>query len=83
MILVLLPACLPLACGGASALPSVLRESEELVHLPRGTRLVPPDSPAFEVARPEGAWLVDAGYLARIHELLGLGATRRTPSADR
>jgi len=30
-----------------------------------------PDTPAFEVAAPEGGWLVSAAYLSRIHELLG------------
>ncbi len=56
-------------------MPVVLRESEALIHLPRGTRIAPPDSPAFEVAPIEGSWLVSAAYLSRINELLGLSPT--------
>ncbi len=75
--LALLPASFFAGCGGGS-LPVVLRESEALRHLPRGTRILAPDSPAgtpaFEVTAPEGAWLVSAAYLSRIHELLGRDA---------
>ncbi len=49
----------------------MLRESEALRHLPRGTRITPPDSMVFEIAPPEGSWLVSAAYLSRINELLG------------
>ncbi len=78
-------ALLCLACslaggGGGSALPSVLRESEVLVRLPQGTRVVRPGSPAILIDRPEGAWLVDAGYLSRIHALLGLDGDAARPS---
>lgn len=63
------------AMGGGASLPAVLRETEALRHLPRGTRVMlpgtAPDAPAFEIALPEGQWLVSAAYLARIHELLG------------
>ncbi len=69
-MLVLLLACLLAGCGGGS-LPVVLRESEALRHLPRGTRVVPPDSPAFVITITEGNWLVSAAYLSRINELLG------------
>ncbi len=77
--MVLLLACLLAGCGGGS-LPVVLRESEALIHLPRGTRVVPPDSPAFEIAPPDGSWLVSAAYLSRINELLGIPRPPDTPS---
>ena len=68
---ILLLACLLAGCGEGS-LPVVLRETETLRHLPRGTRIAPPGEQAFDIALLEGAWLVSAAYLSRINELLGL-----------
>jgi hypothetical protein len=67
----LLLACSQAGCGGGSASPEVLRESETLVHLPRGTVVSPPERAGFSVDSPRGVWLVEPGYLSRIHELLG------------
>jgi len=65
-------ACSPAACARASG-PRVLTENELLRHLPQGTQVRPPGRESFEVAPPDGMWLVPAGYLARVFSLLGEG----------
>lgn len=79
-VLILSLVSLPAGCA-ASRPVGVLRESEQVRFLPRGTKIAPPgEEPAFTLTRPGGAYLVDAGYLSRIYELLGSGSVSASGS---